>query len=154
MNAILKTSELGDKVGLTRQQIHKLAVAGKLPGAVKPGKHFLFDTRVPELTEWIRERRQNLSAKRRDAARSAPVSGRPTFDIPMPPFNLSRMIKEAHSADEVLDAVIYSVGWLGSAIEKGIKECGGVSALPPITREVLKARLKMFADLHAKIGPR
>jgi|GEM_PF-4997265 len=66
MKSLLKSSELGDKVNLSRQHIHRMAKAGEIPGTVKQGKQFRFNTSIPELPAWIRARRKNPAQWRKE----------------------------------------------------------------------------------------
>ena len=55
-SGMLRCGELGKMVGLTRKQIHRLAVAGKIPGAKRTKKGQFYFVSCPKLTGWIQMR--------------------------------------------------------------------------------------------------
>jgi len=105
---LLKASELAKKVGITRQQIHRLAKDGEIPSAKLVGKQFRFDYDSTELRGWIRARNT--------AARSVLTSSGeiPDWVKKGPPFRISKLAKDVGEASA---AGIY-VHWLAGCLNE------------------------------------
>jgi len=139
MTVHLRASDLAAKVDLTRQQIHRLACAGGIPGTRKAGKQFRFDPDDTELLSWI---------ARKNAAKIRPKTEQASarMTVTKPPFSFEKLAK-----DDGVEGMAYGVGWLARETVKMVERLGGANMLTKNERALMQQKIKPFVELYRKL---
>jgi excisionase family DNA binding protein len=139
MNTLLRSSDVAKKAGLTRQQVHRLAHQGKIPGAKLVGKQYRFDGTARGFVEWLKDRN-----RQRRGRKVVVLKGElPSFLHKGPPFKMGQLIEDVG----LPDAIRLYADWIKVSLSK----IGGASALNPSAKYVLKRYLEPLVSVYHDI---
>jgi hypothetical protein len=135
MKRLLRVKEVGDLVGLTRQQIWK--ISSDIPGATMVGKQRRFDPTNPNFKQWVKHRRSVMKLK---GAKRAPEWFSWLWELRSRVMNIDARYLDSHSI------------WLMAALVSDLYGRLLENNNEHLARELLRKISNMIATVNQRRG--